>query len=224
MTHNYFSLQTRTRRFPVRWFALLGLLWAIAGACPSAVGQILRPSIIPDIPVVDQDGNARHFFTDLVKGKVVAINFGYTSCTKVCPMQGQHFAQLQTLLGSRLGQSVFLVTVTTDPAHDTPASLKNWGAQFGAKPGWTLVTGNPTDLQQLLSVFVSSAPLSSTPVDPQGGGGRDGFHLPVIVMVNEPRNLMKIDFSLSAPYWINRSLTTWYDPPPPHPVASRPKQ
>ena len=220
----YFSLPSICiERGAVRWFALLGFLWT-AGVCPAAgqslPGQVLRPSIIPDIPVVDQDGNAHRFFTDLVKGKVVAINFGYTSCTAVCPVQGRRFQQLQTLLGSRLGQSVFLITVTTDPVHDTPANLKAWGAQFGAKPGWTLVTGVPTDIQQLLGVFVSAAPVTSTPVDPQGGGRQDGYHLPVIVMVNEPRNLMKIDFSLSAPYWINQSLTTWYDPLTPTPVPT----
>ena len=45
-------------------------------------------------------------------------------------------------------------------------------------------------------------------------------------MVNEPRNLMKIEFSLSAAYWINRSLTTWYDLPTTttKPVASRAKR
>jgi cytochrome oxidase Cu insertion factor (SCO1/SenC/PrrC family) len=195
------------------FLTLVGILFS-SGKC-SLVAQGLRLGIIPDTPVVDQDGNARYFFTDLIKGRVVAINFGYTSCTSVCPMQGQRFSQLQNLLGTRLGKDIFLVTVTTDPTNDTPTKLKAWGAQFGAKPGWTLVTGNPTDIQQLLSTFIS---VSSSPT--RSIAGQEGArHLPVVVMLNEPLGLSKVDFSLSSAFWVNRSLTKWWNLPVPLPTT-----
>ncbi len=81
-------------------------------------------------------------------------------------------------------------------------------AQFGAKPGWTLVTGNPSDIQQLLRAFISVPPGQTSAIAGQEGAR----HLPVIVMINEPRGLSKVDFSLSAAYWVNRSLTTWFAP------------
>lgn len=40
-----------------------------------------------------------------------------------------------------------------------------------------------------------------------------------IVMINEPRGLSKVDFSLSAAFWVNRSLTTWWDLPSPTPAV-----
>ena len=112
---------------------------------------------IPDVWVVDQDGNKRRFYTDLVKGKVVAINFVFTSCTYICPMQGKNFGQLQASLGDRLGREVHLVSVSTDPATDTPARLKAWAATFGARPGWTLVTGEREEMDKLLLALTGDA-------------------------------------------------------------------
>ena len=40
---------------------------------------------IPDVELLDQDGRKVRFYTDLVKGKVVAINFIFTTCTTICP-------------------------------------------------------------------------------------------------------------------------------------------
>ena len=108
------------------------------------------------------------------------------------------------------------MTVTTDPTNDTPAKLKAWGAQFGAKPGWTLVTGNPTDIQQLLSIFISVSSSQTRSIAGQEGAR----HLPVIVMINEPLGLSKADFSLSSAFWVNRSLTHWWKVPTPLPTAN----
>src|ERR1044072_7929757 len=43
---------------------------------------------IPDVELLDQDGRAVHFYTDLVKGKVVVVNFIFTTCTTICPPPG----------------------------------------------------------------------------------------------------------------------------------------
>src|SRR3954447_5529072 len=41
---------------------------------------------IPNVKVVDKNGKALDFYTDLVKGRNVAINFIFTTCTTVCPV------------------------------------------------------------------------------------------------------------------------------------------
>src|SRR5687767_2097048 len=94
---------------------------------------------IPDIAVIDQNGKAVRFHRDLVQGKLVAMNFIFTSCTTVCTPMGANFAALQKLLGDRT--DVALISVSIDPVNDTPARLKAWSARFQARPGWTLVTG-----------------------------------------------------------------------------------
>ena len=104
---------------------------------------------IPDARVVDQNGKPRRFYSDLVRGKVVVINFVYTTCTTICPPLGATFGKLQKSLGAQLGKDVSLISISVDPATDTPERLRTWGAQFGAKPGWTLVTGDKTELDRL---------------------------------------------------------------------------
>jgi protein SCO1 len=118
---------------------------------------------IPDVPVVDQSGARRRFYTDLVEGRVVAINFIFTSCTTICPAMGATFARLQTLLGDR---DVSLISVSVDPVTDTPQRLAAWSGQLGGRTGWTLVTGQTADLDQLrksLGVFTADKN-SHTPI------------------------------------------------------------
>jgi protein SCO1/2 len=100
--------------------------------------------------VLDEDGRQVRFYTDLVRGKTVLINFVYTRCNAVCRPFGRHLAPLQQQLGSRLGRDVFIITVTLDPEYDTPARLKAWGAQFGARSGWKFVTGSRAEINRVL--------------------------------------------------------------------------
>jgi protein SCO1/2 len=102
---------------------------------------------IDDVVVQTQDGRSVRFYSDLVKGRVVAVNFVFTSCTTVCPLMGARFARLQQLLGDR--SDVSLISVSIDPANDTPARLAAWRTRMGGKVGWTLVTGAKPDLDAL---------------------------------------------------------------------------
>src|SRR5215204_2850735 len=112
---------------------------------------------IPDLDVRDQDGRKIRFYSDLIKDKVVVLSFFYTSCTYSCTLQGKTFAKLQSLLGDRLGKSVFLISVTTDPATDDPAQLKSWGKRYDVRTGWTLVTGKEAELNKLLLPFTGNS-------------------------------------------------------------------
>lgn len=86
---------------------------------------------LPDLALIDQDGRSVHFYSDLIKDKIVLISFFYTSCAYTCLMQGKVLSELQAELGERLGKEVFLISVTMDPETDTPGPLKIWGAQQG---------------------------------------------------------------------------------------------
>ena len=54
---------------------------------------------------------------------MVVINFIYTKCTDQCPMETAKLAQVQRLLGDRVGRDVFFYSITIDPQRDTPAEL-----------------------------------------------------------------------------------------------------
>lgn len=105
---------------------------------------------IPDLPVLTQDGREVHFFSDLIEGKVVAMNFVFTTCRTICPPLGANFGKLQAELGQRLNEDVRLISVSVDPVTDTPERLRAWGETFGAGPGWTLVTGSKDQITRLL--------------------------------------------------------------------------
>src|SRR5882757_2866913 len=109
---------------------------AVATATPAVTAVNLN---IADSPVIDQTGAARHFYSDLVKDRVVVMNFVFTSCTTICPTMGATFARVQKLLGSR--KDISLISVSIDPANDTPERLAAWSRRLGGGPGWTLVTG-----------------------------------------------------------------------------------
>ena len=109
--------------------------------------------VIPDVNVLDQHGNALHFYTDLIKGKTVAINFIFTNCTTICPPLAATFARLQKEMGDQVGKDVHLISISVDPVTDTPERLKDWGAKFKAGPGWTFVTGDKQEMDKLLNAL-----------------------------------------------------------------------
>ena len=115
-------------------------------------------SSIPDVKVTTQDGKTVNFYSDLIKGKVVAVNFVFTSCTTVCPPLGAMFGRLQAQHADRVGKDEYLVSVSIDPEVDTPERLKAWSLKFGARPGWTLVTGKKDDITRILKAMNAYSP------------------------------------------------------------------
>ena len=104
---------------------------------------------IPDTPVRDQNGRHLKFYTDLVKGKTVAVNFIFTTCTTICPSLTATFRRVQQDLAAR-APDVQLISISVDPITDTPERLREFAARFEAGPGWTFVTGEKADIDSLL--------------------------------------------------------------------------
>jgi protein SCO1/2 len=98
-------------------------------------------------PLVNQDGNTVHFYDDLIKGKSVVINFIYTECGDSCPLETAKLAQVQKLLGARVGKDIFFYSISIDPKHDTPQTLKSYARKFHAGPGWFFLTGKKEDIE-----------------------------------------------------------------------------
>jgi protein SCO1/2 len=105
---------------------------------------------IPDSVVYDQDGRQLRFYSDLVKGKTVAINFIFTTCTTICPPLTATFRKLQQELGQSAAGDVQLISISVDPTTDVPERLKGFAAKFNAGPGWSFVTGSKPEIDQLL--------------------------------------------------------------------------
>ena len=141
---------------------------------------------ITDAEVLDQDGRKVHFYSDLVKGKTVAIQFIFTTCTTICPPLGATFARVQKDLGERAGRDVRLISISVDPATDTPERLKAWGQKFHAGPGWTLVTGAKPQVDELLRSLGAAV---SNPAD----------HSPTVLIGNDATGQWKRSYGLASP-------------------------
>jgi protein SCO1 len=139
---------------------------------------------IPDVEVLDQDGKVRHFYTDLIKDKTVAVNFIFTNCTTICPPLGATFARVQREMGEKVGRDVHFISVSVDPLTDTPERLKAWGGKFKAGNGWTFVTGNKPEIDRLLQALGAAA-------------SRREDHTPSVIIGNDSKDVWRRTYGLA---------------------------
>jgi cytochrome oxidase Cu insertion factor (SCO1/SenC/PrrC family) len=95
-----------------------------------------------DLALVDQEGRRVRFYSDVLKDRVVLISFIYTNCKDACPLIMHRLSQVRDQLGEAFGKRVFFVSVSVDPARDTPQALAKYASQHKAEhPGWVFLTG-----------------------------------------------------------------------------------
>ena len=116
---------------------------------PSSTGLKTKA---PDFVLSNQDG--KHFDSKSLRGKVVVLNFIYTTCTDVCPLFTANFAQLQRTLKDRHSSDVFFISITTDPEIDSPKVLKAYAQRYGADfENWAFLTGTEAELKPVWKAF-----------------------------------------------------------------------
>ena len=126
---------------------VLGATIALMAWSPMSVfagGSPWGANYFPNVELTTQHGETLRFFDDVIKDKVVAINFIYTSCVDTCPLETAQLAKVQRILGDRLGDDIFFYSISIDPDHDTPEVLKAYAERFRAN--WTFLTGNENDI------------------------------------------------------------------------------
>jgi cytochrome oxidase Cu insertion factor (SCO1/SenC/PrrC family) len=129
----------------------------VAGPAPqAAAGREMTlaeasAGYFPNVELLTQDNQPVRFYDGLLKGKVVLINFMFTTCPGVCPPMTANLAKVQSYLGDRVGKEVVIISVSVDPAVDTPAALKKYADMFKARPGWYFLTGKKENVDRVLS-------------------------------------------------------------------------
>jgi protein SCO1 len=104
---------------------------------------------IPNVELITHAGKSIRFYDDLVEGKIVLINFTFSTCQNYCPITMPILAKVQEALGERMGRDVFIYSITLDPEFDTPAVMAKQASALGAGPGWVFLTGKPVAVHQL---------------------------------------------------------------------------
>lgn len=111
---------------------------------------------IPDVQLIDSEGEIVALRSLLESDHPVALNFIFTTCTTICPVMTVTFAQMQRSLGVA-AEELQLVSVTIDPEYDRPGVLKAYAEQFQAEQNWTFLTGDSNDIAKVLRSFDSYA-------------------------------------------------------------------
>lgn len=100
-----------------------------------------------------------------LRGKIWIADFIFTRCAGPCPAMTETMRQLQVALRDAAGGDVRLISVTVDPAYDTPAVLSKYGARIGSNPGrWSFLTGDP----QKIADFIGKGMLLGLSKDGEG--------------------------------------------------------
>lgn len=114
------------------------------------------PRALPAIRMTDASGAA--FMLDALNrdGRTTVITLGYTRCIEICrtTASGQSYLQ-QELRARGMDARVRLLTISFDPAHDTPPALRAYARRMKADPArWDFATvADPADLARLLAMF-----------------------------------------------------------------------
>lgn len=129
--------------------ALLTVMPAMAA--PSPAEQRARAYFGDDV-LVDQDGRDHQFFSELLAGRVVLVNFVFTHCKDACPLMTQKLRAVRQQLGSRFGQPVHFLSLSVDPEHDKPDVLKTFARQQKTdEQAWRFLTAEPAVMHAVLA-------------------------------------------------------------------------
>ena len=112
-----------------------------------------------NIELTTSKGEKVRFYDDLIKDKVVAVNFIYTSCGEMCPVETARLKTVSQILGDRMGKDVFFYSITIDPDRDSVAVLDAYSKKFKTGEGWTFLTGDEEDIRLLrkkMGLYIST--------------------------------------------------------------------
>lgn len=104
---------------------------------------------LPNIPMITHEGKRVFFYDDLVKDKIVTLNFFFAKCDEICPLVTANLAKVEKLLGDQVGRDIHMYSFTLKPKEDTVEVIRNYRKKFGAGPGWTFLTAEPDDMEKL---------------------------------------------------------------------------
>jgi protein SCO1/2 len=137
--------------------AVLAVGFATLSAAPTYAGDagsVWGKDYFPNYELTAHTGETLRFFDDVIEGKVVAVNFIFTSCKDVCPMETARMASVYEILGDRVGSDVFFYSITIDPETDTVEVLRDYADRFGVNgDNWKFLTGNKEEIDTIRARF-----------------------------------------------------------------------
>ena len=169
--------------FKRKWTALALLAVSILAPVAATAQSPWGRDYFPNVTLTTQDNKKVKFYDDVLKGKVLVVNFMFTKCGDVCPLDTAQLKKVSEILGDKMGKSIFFYSISVDPANDTPAALAEFKKKYEIGKGWTFLTAKMEDVT-LIQNKLGLEPAGDTPT----------AHSTSIILANEP-----------AGQWIKRS-------------------
>ena len=186
-----------------------GTLSRLSGELPAAKVKSARERIrerhFPNLLLTTHDGRKVRFYDDLIKDKIVLLNFMYVKCDGVCPGITANLVKFQKLVGDRLGRDILMYSLTLKPEEDTPAALRRYAEAYKIGKGWSFLTGTPADMETL------RRKLGFTDPDPKVDAVKSS-HIGNVRYGNEALQLWGSCPGMSKASWIVESIS-WVDRP-----------
>ncbi len=189
-----------------------GLMTAFAGVATTALAPFAMAlsdtaATLPqsgaewftNVEVKTHDGRTLRFYDDVMKGKILLIDFMFTGCDDVCPLATENLARVQELLGDRVGDEIRMVSISLQPEHDTPEVLAAYAKEHGVGPGWLFLTGRKDDIELLRHR------LGFWDIDPAVDADPEQ-HIATVRIANEPMHRWIMSPALVSPATLVQSV------------------
>lgn len=155
-----------------------------SGGALSAVAPVAEPA--PPFELLDQDGAPRSLAS--LRGKLVLLDFIYTHCPGPCPILTGTHVRVQKILPESARERVWFLSVTLDPARDTPAALRAYAKARGAQlDNWSFLHGSEEQIEDVLMRYgVGTMPAPDGEIQ----------HVVVTFLIDADGNIVKRYFGL----------------------------
>jgi protein SCO1/2 len=149
------SASSRTNRRVALGLALGACGLALVGCHAAGGGR--APSVLEDLALTDQDG--RRLDLEPVSGRILLLNFMFTSCPVVCPRATRDLLQVRQALPDAVRDRTAFLSVSLDPENDDAPALKAFAQKHGADlPGWSFARSDRSSTERLAAKLAAFAP------------------------------------------------------------------
>jgi len=169
-------------------------------AAPPSGRETMRRRYFPNLALVTSANRKVKFYDDLLKDKLVVLNFMYADCQGICPTIISNLKRVRRILDTEITRDVYFYSITVRPEVDSPAKLRAYTKMHNVNDAkWLFLTGRPEDVDMLRHLLGFA--------DPDPGVDKDKTkHSGMIRYGNEPLSIWGSCQGSGDPQWMAQEI------------------
>ena len=162
--------------------------------------EMMRRRYFPNLALVTHLGRQVKFYDDLLRDKIVVLNFMYADCEGICPTILDNLKRVRTILDKAVTRDIFIYSLTIRPEVDTPAKLNEYSEMHRIHdPRWSFLTGKPDEVDTLRHLLGFADPNPEIDKDKSKHSG-------MLRYGNEPQAIWGTCQGSGEPEWIAQEI------------------